>query len=300
MRLPIFALGAVLFARAVCAQPPIPSLYVLGDSTAAASKQAPTIQGWGVPFPEFFDAARIRVVNAARGGRSSRTFVTEGLFGEVLAQLKPRDIVLLQFGHNDVFPINDHVARGTLHGIGEETEEIGNQVTGRRETVHTYGWYMRKMVDEVRAAGAIPVILTLTVRDRWNPDGTIERLPEAGLDLSDANRFHEPAIYSVWAVEVARRLRVPVIDVHNLIADTYQRQGPAMVSTYFHSAGDPTHRNLAGARLDAELTVSGLRAHFGTDFDRYLSAKGRDVPAAESRYILTNGKAAAGSGMMKE
>jgi len=161
-------------APAPSARPGLPALYILGDSTAAESPQAPTVQGWAVPFADYFDAAKIRVVNAARGGRSSRTFITQGLLAAVVADLKPGDLVLLQFGHNDVFPLNDNrVARGTLHGIGDETEEIDNQLTGQHEVVHTYGWYMRKMISDIRATGATPIVLTLTIRDRWNQNGTI-------------------------------------------------------------------------------------------------------------------------------
>ena len=274
-------------APAPSARPGLPALYILGDSTAAENPQAPTVQGWAVPFADYFDAAKIRVVNAARGGRSSRTFITQGLLAAVVADLKPGDLVLLQFGHNDVFPLNDNrVARGTLHGIGDETEEIDNQLTGQHEVVHTYGWYMRKMISDIRATGATPIVLTLTIRDRWNQNGTIERLPDPNLDLSNSNRFGEPAIYSLWAVQVAKQMDVPVIDVHNLIADRYDREGPDVVSTYFHSAGDPTHRNATGAAVDAELTLAGLKALCGAALENYLSAKGKVVLAADAKYII--------------
>jgi lysophospholipase L1-like esterase len=268
-----------------------PSLYVLGDSTAAEQTRVPTIQGWAVPFLSYFDPSRIRVVNAARGGRSSRTFITEGLLDSVLARLRPGDTVLIQFGHNDVFPLNDNVARGTLHGLGEETEEIDNQVTGKHEVVHTYGWYMRKFVTDIRSKGASPIILTLTIRDRWNKDGKIERLPERDLDLSNTNRFTAPGIFSVWAAEVGRSMNVPVIDVHNMIADRYDREGPDVVSTYFNSARDPTHRNSLGAEVDAAITIAGLKALLGPGFNSFLSDRGRVVPAGDAKYIFRNGAA---------
>jgi rhamnogalacturonan acetylesterase len=284
--LPLLTLLPVLLAAQASS---LPALYVLGDSTAASSNQAPNIQGWGVPFQAYFDPAKIAVVNAARGGRSSRTFITEGLLDAVVAKLKPGDTVLLQFGHNDVFPVNDETrARGTLHGVGEETEEIDNKLTGKHEVVHTFGWYLRKMVADVRSKGATPVILTLTIRDRWNKDGTIERAPDPGLDLSNSNRFGAPSIYSVWAAEVARSLKVDVIDLHNMIADRYDNAGPDVVSTYYNSAKDPTHRNAAGVEVDAALAVAGLKALRGPEFGVYLSEKGKAIPAADGRYILRN------------
>ena len=136
--------------------PSLPTLFVIGDSTAA--KGRPPIQGWGEPFLGYFDSSRINVVNAAHGGRSSRTFITDGTFGKMLDQVKPGDIVLIQFGHNDVFPINDNVARGTLHGVGENTVEIDNVATKKHEVVHTFGWYMRRMVVDIRTKGGTPIL----------------------------------------------------------------------------------------------------------------------------------------------
>jgi hypothetical protein len=75
-------------------------------------------------------------------------------------------MVLIVFGHNDGGPINDNYrSRGSLRSLGDETEEIDTQVTGKHEIVHTYGWYLRKMIEETRGKGAIPVILSLTARN---------------------------------------------------------------------------------------------------------------------------------------
>jgi lysophospholipase L1-like esterase len=277
---------------AVVALPPtlandLPAIYVVGDSSAAESNRVLTNQGWGVPFLRYFDPARIRAVNAAKGGRSSRTFITEGLMDAVVACLKPADTVLIQLGHNDVFPTNDdRAARGTLHGIGEETEEIDNLVTRKHEVVHTYGWYLRKMIADVRSKGAQPVILTLTVRYRWNPDGTIERALRPGLDISNGNRFDDPSIYSVWAKQVAAQTKTPVIDLHEMIADRYDQDGPDAVSQYFNNSGDPVHTNPMGAKITAELALRGLKALLGARLDSYLSTAGKSVATAASKYIL--------------
>ena len=204
--------------------PALPTIYVVGDSTAANQSRAPTIQGWGTPFREYFDPAKVNAVNAALGGRSSRTYLNEGHLDALLAKLKPGDTVLIQWGHNDAYDINETTGRGTLHGLGEETEELAasdNKVTHQHEIVHTFGWYLRKHVNDIRAKGAQPIILTLTIRDRWNKDGTIERLPVPNLDLANTNRFHEPPIYSTWSAEVAKATNTPLLDVQNLIADRY-------------------------------------------------------------------------------
>ena len=160
-----------------------PALFVVGDSTAAKNTRTPeTIQGWGAPFLTYFEPSKINVVNAALGGRSARTYITEGRLDQLVAKLKPGDTVLVQFGHNDAYDINGSTGRGSLHGTGEESEEIENRITRKHEVVHTFGWYLRKFVNDIRAKGANPIILTLTIRDRWNTDGTIECLavPKSG------------------------------------------------------------------------------------------------------------------------
>jgi lysophospholipase L1-like esterase len=116
------------------------SLFIVGDSTADQSidrlhEGFSGAQGWGVLFPAFFDPDRLNVVDVARGGRASRTFQTEGFWDTALQSIKKGDIVLIQLGQNDVFPINDDSrARGTLPGTGPETQEIDNIATHKHET----------------------------------------------------------------------------------------------------------------------------------------------------------------------
>src|SRR5882724_5939265 len=89
----------------------LPTIFVVGDSTA--NNHANGGLGWGDPFVNYFDPTRANVLNRARGGRSSRTFVTEGLWDKVLSEMKKGDFVLIQFGHNDAGAINDATrARG--------------------------------------------------------------------------------------------------------------------------------------------------------------------------------------------
>jgi lysophospholipase L1-like esterase len=175
-------LGVVLAAGHALAQnrapETLPTTFIAGDSTAAAGA-GERQQGWGVPFGAYFDPAKVNIVNLARGGRSSRTFITEGLWDQLIARVKPGDTVLIQFGHNDGGPINDEPppplrARGSLPGLGDETREIDNVLTKQHEVVHTFGWYMRKMIADVKAKKASPIVLSLTVRNRW-ADKRIER-----------------------------------------------------------------------------------------------------------------------------
>jgi len=238
--------------------PKLPSILVVGDSTA--NNHANGGLGWGDPFVTYFDATKVNVLNRARGGRSSRTFITEGLWDKVLGEMKKGNFVLIQFGHNDDGAINDASrARGSLPGLGEETQEIDNLLTKQHEVVHTFGWYMRKMVADTKAKGATPIVLSLTVRNIWK-DGRVER---------------GPGKYGEWSAEIAKSLNVLFIDVTKLIADRYEAMGEEKVKALF--GPDHTHTSPAGAELNAQLVIVGLRMLKGKPLDRYLLANGKAV-----------------------
>src|SRR5436305_12828148 len=112
----------------------IPTTWVIGDSTASNANR----RGWADPFADYFDQAKMRTVNRARAGRSSRTFLTEGLCDKVRAELKPGDTVLIQFRHNDGGPPDKDRARGSLPGLGEESQDF-TLPNGTQETVYTFG-----------------------------------------------------------------------------------------------------------------------------------------------------------------
>ena len=220
--------------------PKLPTVFVVGDSTA--NNHANGGLGWGDPFIDYFDGAKVNVLNRARGGRSSRTFITEGLWDQVLGEIKRGDFVLIQFGHNDGGAINDNSrARGSLPGTGEEIQEIDNLLTKQHEVVHTYGWYMRKMIEDTKTKGAVPIVLSLTVRNIWK-DGRVER---------GSGKFGQ------WAAEVANSQKVMFIDLTKLIADKYEQLGEEKVKELF--ATDHTHTNAAGAELNAALVVAGIK-----------------------------------------
>jgi len=236
--------------------PKLPTIFVVGDSTA--NNHANGGLGWGDPFINYFDATKVNVLNRARGGRSSRTFITEGLWDKVLGEMKKRDFVLIQFGHNDAGAINDPSrARGSLPGIGDERQEIDNLLTKQHEVVHTYGWYMRKMIADVKAKGATPIVLSLTVRNIWK-DNHVER---------------GPGKFGQWAAQIAQAEHVTFMDVTKLIADKYEEFGEAKVRELF--ATDHTHTSPAGAELNASLVVAGVKMLKGQPLNRYLSAKGK-------------------------
>jgi lysophospholipase L1-like esterase len=248
--------------------PALPTIFIAGDSTAAKDKGAP-IQGWGVPFADYFDPAKVNIANRARAGRSSRTFLTEGLWENLLKEIKAGDYVLIQFGHNDGGAINAEPpgstkplrARGSLPGLGEESEEIDNVLTKRHEVVHTFGWYIRRMIAEVKERGATPVILSLTVRNLW-ADGVVER--------GSGN-------YRAWDRELAQKAGVEFVDLTRIVADEYQQLGEEKVKALF--GPDYVHTNATGADFNAAHVVAGLKGIRQGPFGAFLSAKGAAVEA---------------------
>jgi lysophospholipase L1-like esterase len=215
-----------------------PRVIFIGDSTVKnGSGDGRNSQwGWGDQIAQYFDTCRIAVVNKARGGRSSRTYISEGLWDETLNSIKAGDFVLIQFGHNDGSPVNDTLrARGSIKGIGEETEEIENLITKKHETVHTFGWYLRKYVADIKAKGATPIIVSPIPRDNFKDGKTIR---------NNTN-------YGEWAKQVAESENVPFIDLNERVAGEYDKIiagfGQAVIdSCYFY--GDHTHTSLTGAR----------------------------------------------------
>ena len=243
--------------------PNLPTLFLIGDSTVrnGHGDGAGGQWGWGEPLFDDFDAARINVVNRAVGGLSSRTFVTLGFWDRVLGMMKPGDYVIMQFGHNDGGSLSDPArARGTLPGIGDETKEIDNPITKKHEVVHTYGWYLKKYVEETRAKGATPMICSLIPRKIWK-DGKIVRNTDG---------------YAGWARQVAEQEKAPFIDLNTLIADRYDALGPEKVEPLF---ADPhTHTSRAGAEMNAECVIQGLKALPDDPLAKYFSPKGEAVP----------------------
>jgi rhamnogalacturonan acetylesterase len=240
----------------------LPTLFLVGDSTVrnGHGDGANSQWGWGEPLVDFFDPSKINVVNRAIGGRSSRTYITEGHWDDTLALMKPGDVVLFQFGHNDSGPLDDTArARGTLPGVGEETKEIENPILQRHETVHTYGWYMRKYVTDTLAKGATPIICSPIPRKIWK-DGKVVR------NAQD---------YGGWAQQVSSQQHIAFINLNEIIARHYDALGEAKVEALF---ADPhTHTSRAGAELNAESVVAGLKALPKDPVSADFSAKAKAI-----------------------
>lgn len=241
--------------------PALPTIFIAGDSTAARAKSPQ--QGWGVEFAKYLDLTKVNLSNRALGGRSSRTFITQGWWDKLLADVKAGDWVLIQFGHNDTSPVNEDAStprekmrsRGSLPGLGEESQDIVNVLTEKSETVRTFGSYMRQMIRDVRAKGATPIILSPTLRNQWQ-DGKVAR----------------GGPHRAWARELAQAEGVWFVDVSRLLADAYQQLGEGHVKTFFPK--DHTHTNEAGADTTAQQVAIGLAGLKEANFARWLSPAG--------------------------
>jgi lysophospholipase L1-like esterase len=232
-----------------------PTFYIIGDSTVrngdGTGKNGQW--GWGSFLADYFDTAKIKVENDAVGGRSSRTFITEGRWDKILSQLKKGDFVIMQFGHNDSGPLDDTArARGTIRGIGDESKEIYNPITKKNEVVHSYGWYMKKYVDDTRAKGATAIVCSPIPRNEWDND-KVRR--------SDTT-------YGGWAKEVAQNGSAYFIDLNNKIAEQYELLGQQKVTSFFPA--DHTHTNREGALLNTKIVAEELSKLKGKPFKKYL------------------------------
>lgn len=246
----------------------LPRIFIAGDSTAAPGNGMDQV-GWAEPFASFFDKEKVEIANKARGGRSSRTFITEGHWDRMLLELRAGDVVLIQFGHNDSGAVNREPAgsgrplraRGSLPGLGKDSVDIVNAATGREETVYTYGHYLSKMIADTKEKGAQPVLLSLTLRNIWK-SGRVER---------------GSGMYGAWSYELANTLGIPFVDITSSVAERLEPLGEVAMAEYYPN--DHTHTNLEGAEIHAEEVVSGLKGLRPSPVEGWLSSRGEAVDA---------------------
>jgi lysophospholipase L1-like esterase len=220
--------------------PALPTLFIVGDSTARNQANL----GWGDHLARYFDTTRINVANRSMAGRSSRTFINEGRWEKVLAEMKAGDYELIQMGHNDGGALDGPKPRGSLRGLGDESKDVP-QMDGHVETVHTYGWYLRKYIAEARAKHATPILLTLTIRNIWTTDANGRQHIERDIGYDAAIR------------QLASDQQVLLVDLGNYEADRLEAAGAEKTALLFPK--DHTHTSAEGAELNAQTFVRALR-----------------------------------------
>lgn len=195
-------------------------IVIIGDSTVCDYPASRAERGWGQLIAERFNAGSVGVINLAASGRSTKTFIQEGRWAKALAE-RP-DYVLIQFGHND--------------SHAPDRPEATDAAT-------TYREYLRRYVDESRAAGATPVLVTPMVRRTFGPDG---RLDDSLQRYADAMK------------EVAGEKHVALIDLHASSKRLVEQLGPEASMRMANNPTDRTHFNEQGARTMADLVLRDL------------------------------------------
>ena len=234
-----------------------PTLYCIGDSTVKNGRGdgGGNMWGWGDLLYPLFDTTKIKIENHALGGTSSRTFITRDLWSKVLSKLQKGDYVIMQFGHNDNGALDDTSrARGTIKGIGDSAREIYNPILKKQEVVHTYGWYLTKMVNEAKEKGAIPIICSPIPRNDWK-DGKAIR--------------YNGTSYGLWAQQTAAATGTFFIDLNKLICDEYDVLGAEKVKPFFPN--EHTHTSKSGAELNAVCVTNGIKQLKKCKLKKYLN-----------------------------
>jgi len=226
-------LGSVCAVPAA-AQEPV-TIYLAGDSTMAQKlpeKRPET--GWGEALGSFFHENSVRIDNRAKNGRSTRTFISEGLWQGIIDSLHKGDFVFIQFGHND------------------ESKEKTDRYTSPAD----YRANLIRFVNEVRTKRATPVLLTPVMRRRFDDKGVF---------------FDTHGEYPDIVRAVAREYHVPLIDMHRKSEAVLKRYGaepsrrlflqlkPGENPNYPDGIEDNTHFSPEGAQVMAGLAVDGIR-----------------------------------------
>lgn len=231
-----------------------PVVFITGDSTVKNTDRDSTgMWGWGSQAWRIFDGNKITWINCAQAGRSCRTYLREGRWEKVYNDLRAGDFVLIQFGHNDIGELHRGKHRGEIPGTADTScvSRVVMPDEAYNEVVYSFGWYLKKMIDDCRQKGATPILVSLTPRNEW-PDERIERRNDS---------------YGKWYREVVAETGCEFIDLHNITADALDEIGKERAKEYYNN--DHTHTSLRGARLNAIGIAIGLRRN-GSELAKYL------------------------------
>lgn len=202
-------------------------VFLVGDSTVADWPTSDPKRGWGQVIDRYF-RKQVRFVNHALPGRSTKTFITEGRWATTLASVAAGDHVLIQFGHNDSHdPANV-----------ESTDADGD-----------YKTYLQQYIEETRAKGAVPVLVTPMYRRSFVNGALVSYYPSPG--------ENDLAPYAAAMKEVAVSNDVPCIDLFTTSGTYMQMLGDEACKALL-APNDPTHWNELGAFAMASLVSQGL------------------------------------------
>ena len=245
-------------------------IFLCGDSTGKNEDSNPNgMWGWGSQAYTVFDESKCTFINCAKAGRSTRTYLNENRWEEVYRTLRPGDYVLIQFGHNDIGGIDKEKERGVIATAKDTCHVYKSQASGKFEVVYSFGWYLKKMIQDCKEKGAVPVILSLTPRNEWHSgngetNGTLYPVTEKKGRQYIERRSDNYVV--AWDKQIASETGVELVDIHNISADVLdckcgKAKTPAKAkekaNAYFNH--DHTHTSLLGARNNALSLAKGLR-----------------------------------------
>lgn len=195
------------------------SLAIIGDSTVCEYPLEHACRGWGQYIQDYFEDT-VQVINLAKSGKSTKTFINEGLWAKTL-EARP-DILLIQFGHND--------------SHAPDRPESTDAATDFQD-------YLRQYIDQARAAGGTPILVTPVQRRTYGPNG---KLDNSLLPYANAMKA------------VASEKKVDVIDLNTSSGALYEQLGTAANKVVANAPHDRTHFNEEGARMMAHLVMQEL------------------------------------------
>lgn len=198
-------------------------IVLVGDSTVENNPLERNQRGWGQYLPDFL-GENVTIVNHAKGGRSSKSFITEGRWEQALAE--HADYILIQFGHND--DIN--------RGPGDL----------RTDPETDFKHYLHKYVDDARASGATPILVTPMSRFIFNEDGTLAVQKMTLSQYVDAIR------------QVAQEKKVALIDLHTYSINLLKKLGKIGSQELRRNEEDDQHHSAKGAYIMAQFIAKEL------------------------------------------
>jgi lysophospholipase L1-like esterase len=214
-------------------------IILVGDSTTAV------IGGWGPSFCAHHVTSFAACIDLARGGRSSRTYMQEGSWTVALNEAKVAGYkttwVLIQFGHND---------------------QPGNSRS--TELAQEFPGYIRRYVEDARAVGATPILVTPLVRRAFK----------------DGQQINDLAPWAEAVRKIAAETGAPLIDLNVLSAKAAQDLGPQKSELFAQLPRNTAPKGTAPARAQTEVNVQPTATYRLSYDDTHLGEEGADYIAA--------------------
>ncbi len=211
----------------------VPRIFIAGDSTAQSYDTTKTVmRGWAQMLPMFLDSSVV-VVNKAKAGRSTKSYLAEGRWQQILDSIQPNDYVIIQFGHNDA-----------------------SSKPERHASYPDYKNNLIKMITEAQAKQARPVLATSIVMRTFKDNALI-----------DDRLKGYPAITR----QLADSLNIPLIDTYVKTRDLILMMGdeaskklymwvePGLDSLRPDGSKDDTHLQAPGAIAVAKFVAQNIQ-----------------------------------------